>query len=138
MEPITVSTTVRVPRERAWELWADPAHVVHWCFASDDWHAPRAENDLRVGSRFATRMEARDGSTGFDFGGTYTDVALHERIAYVMDDGRKVAITFADQDGGTEVTEVFDPETENPIEMQKEGWQAILGNFRKYAEAPQA
>lgn len=134
MEMITVSTIVRAPRARVWESWTDPAHVVHWCFASADWHAPRAENDLRVGGRFMTRMEAKDGSAGFDFGGTYTEVLPEERIGYVMDDGRKVAITFADKDGGTEVTEAFDPETENAPERQKEGWQAILENFRKYTE----
>lgn len=134
METITVSTVVRAPREKVWELWIDPAHITRWCFAQGDWHAPRAENDLRVGGRFVTRMEARDGSTGFDFGGTYTEVVVHERIGYAMDDKRKVTVTFTDRDGGTEVTEIFDPETENPIKMQREGWQAILENFRKYVE----
>lgn len=131
---ITVSTIVRAPRARVWETWTDPEHIVRWCFASDDWHAPRAENDLRVGGRFVTEMAARDGSAGFDFGGIYTEVLPQERIGYVMDDGRKVTVAFADKDGGTEVTETFDPETENTIELQRHGWQAILENFRKYTE----
>lgn len=134
MEKIIVSTVVRAPRARVWETWTDPAHVVHWYFASDDWHVPRAENDLRVGGRFVTEMAARDGSAGFDFEGTYTEVLPQERIGYVMDDGRKVTIAFADKDGGTEVTETFDPETENTIELQRHGWQSILDNFKKYAE----
>ncbi len=138
METITVSTIVRVPRERAWELWTVPEHIVQWCFASDDWHAPRAENNLRVGGTFVTRMEAKDGSVGFDFGGAYTEVVPQERIAYSADDGRKVIIMFTEKDSGTEITELFEPENENPVEMQRGGWQSILDNFRKYAERGEA
>lgn len=138
METITVSTIVRVPRERAWALWTVPEHIVKWCFASDDWHAPRAENDFRIGGTFVTRMEAKDGSVGFDFGGAYTEVVPQERIAYSADDGRKVIIAFTEKDGGTEITEIFEPENENPVEMQRGGWQSILDNFRKYAERGEA
>jgi uncharacterized protein YndB with AHSA1/START domain len=134
METITVSTNVKAPREKVWELWTRPEHITQWYFASDDWHAPRAENDLHIGGRFTTRMEAKDKSAGFDFGGTYTEVLPHERLGYTLDDGRKVTVTFKDKDGGTEVTEAFETEDENPIEMQRGGWQSILDNFRKYVE----
>lgn len=133
-ETITISAIVAVPRARVWELWTEPVHIVHWCFASDDWHAPRAENDLLVGGRFVTRMEARDGSRGFDFAGTYTEVIAGERLALVLGDGRVMTVTFADRPGGTEVTETLEVETENPVKMQRDGSQAILENFRKYAE----
>jgi uncharacterized protein YndB with AHSA1/START domain len=135
-QPITVSVTINAPLQRVWDLWTAPEHIVKWCFASDDWEAPRAENDLRVGGRFTTRMQAKDGSAGFDFGGTYTEVEPHAAIAYEMgDDGRKVRVVFAEEGGRTTVTESFDPENENPAEMQRAGWQAILENFRTHAES---
>ena len=135
MEPITVSTVVAVPRQKAWVLFTEPEHVTQWNSASPDWHTPRAENDLRVGGKFVSRMEARDASAGFDFEGTYTEVVPEERYAYTMADGRKAVVTFADDAGGTRVTETFDPENENPIEMQRDGWQAILESFKRYAES---
>lgn len=107
---------------------------MQWYFASDDWHAPRAENDLFVGGRFVTAMAARDGSAGFDFNGVYTNVVPVERIEYVIEGGRKVVVTFTDKDDGTEITETFEAETENSEELQRAGWQAILGNFKKYIE----
>jgi uncharacterized protein YndB with AHSA1/START domain len=112
-----------------------PEHITKWCQASDDWHAPSAANDLRVGGIFTTRMEARDGSAGFDFGGTYTNVELHSKIEYVMEDGRKVSIEFTPLDGGVRVVEMFDPENQNSEDMQRAGWQAILNNFKHYVEA---
>jgi uncharacterized protein YndB with AHSA1/START domain len=135
METITVSTTVAAPRQKAWSLFTDPDHIVKWNSASPDWHTPRATNDLRVGGKFSSRMEARDGSAGFDFEGEYTEVSPESRYAYTMSDGRKVLVTFEDELGGTRVTETFDPETENPPEMQRDGWQAILESFKAYAEA---
>ena len=135
METITVSTNVKAPIARVWEFWTRPEHIVHWCHASDDWHAPHAENDLRDGGRFVTRMEARDGSAGFDFGGTYTEVTKENRIAYIIDDARKVTVLFDEtEDGGVRITETFEPETINPISRQREGWQSILDSFRTYAE----
>lgn len=134
MDTVTVSTVIHAPREEVWKMWTEPAHIVQWYFASDDWHAPHAENDLSVGGRFMTRMAARDGSSGFDFGGTYTEVSELRRIGYTIDDGRKALVTFVDKDGDTEVIETFETEMNHPVELQKEGWQAILGNFKKHVE----
>jgi uncharacterized protein YndB with AHSA1/START domain len=128
---ITVTATIAAPIENVWECFTDPVHIVKWNNASPDWHTPRATNDLRVGGRFLSRMEAKDGSAGFDFEGTYTNVVPHERIAYVMDDGRKVEVVFEAGDI-TQVTTTFDPETENTLEMQQKGWQSILDNFAQY------
>jgi uncharacterized protein YndB with AHSA1/START domain len=131
---ITVKTTVHAPVEKVWEYWTEPEHITKWNNASDDWHTPLAENDLTVGGKFLTRMEAKDGSFGFDFAGVYDEVKLNEVIAYTLGDGRKVNITFKGQGNETEVIETFDAETTNPIEMQQAGWQAILDNFKKYVE----
>lgn len=133
---ITVQTHVKVPVEKAWELWTKPEHVVKWNHASDDWESPSAENDLKNGGRFKYRMSAKDGSAAFNFEGTYTSVHDQTSISYTMDDGRKTTVSFESKDGGTLITESFDPESENSEEMQKAGWQAILDNFKKYAEAP--
>ena len=132
---ITVETTVSAPLEKVWRYWTEPQHITQWCSGSADWHTPRAENDLKEGGKFVTRMEAKDGSMGFDFGGTYTKVSDHKHIAYTMDDRRTVTIDFAEQDGGTRVTQTFDPESENPAEMQRAGWQTIMDNFQAYTEA---
>lgn len=132
---ITVEAIVKAPVEKVWELWTSPEHITKWCNASDDWHTPRAENDLRAGGKFLSRMESRDGSMGFDFSGVYDDVKTNELIAYTIEDGRKVKITFNSSADETRVTETFDPESENSIEMQRGGWQAILDNFKKYTEA---
>ncbi|MFM1653545.1 SRPBCC family protein [Brevibacillus sp. B_LB10_24] len=131
---ITVETTVHAPVGEVWEYWNEPRHITKWCNASDDWHAPHAENDLRVGGRFLTRMEAKDGSFGFDFGGVYDEVRTNEFISYTLGDGRKVSITFISQESDTKVIETFEAESTNPIEMQEAGWQAILDNFKKYSE----
>jgi uncharacterized protein YndB with AHSA1/START domain len=131
---VTIETTVQAPMEKVWDAWTQPKHVTRWNAASDDWHCPHGENDLRVGGAFTYRMEAKDGSSGFDFGGTYDEVVLHEKIAYTMSDGRKVETWFAKEGDGVKVTETFDAESENPVEMQKSGWQAILDRFKKYVE----
>lgn len=107
---------------------------MQWNNASDDWHTPHAENDLRVGGKFLSRMEAKDGSFGFDFGGIYSEVKPFEKIKYGLEDGREVETTFAKNGENTEITTTFDAENENPIEMQQNGWQAILNNFKKYVE----
>lgn len=130
---ITVEAIVHAPVEKVWEYWTVPGHITKWSNSSDDWHTPYAENDLKVGGKFVTRMEAKDGSFGFDFGGTYDEVRVQEFISYTLEDGRKVEITFISHGNDTKVIEVFDPETTNPVEMQQEGWQAILENFKKYA-----
>ncbi|MDR7236906.1 SRPBCC family protein [Neobacillus drentensis] len=133
-EKVTVKAVVNAPVEKVWEYWTEPKHITQWNNASDDWHTPVAENDLTVGGKFLTRMEAKDGSFGFDFGGIYDEVKLNEVISYTLGDGRKVTITFKGQGNETEVIETFDAETTNPVEMQQAGWQAILDNFKKYAE----
>jgi uncharacterized protein YndB with AHSA1/START domain len=132
---VTVETAVKAPVEKVWKYWSEPEHIKKWNSASEDWHTPKAENDLRTGGKFSSRMEAKDGSFGFDFGGEYTAVKNNELIEYVMSDGRKVKVVFEAKGNETKVTESFDAETENSVEMQKTGWQAILDNFKKYTEA---
>jgi len=132
---ITVETTVKAPIEKAWAAWGEPKHIMQWCHASDDWHAPYAENDLRTGGKFKTTMAAKDGSFSFDFGGVYDNVEKHKLIEYKIEDGRQVKITFSSNGNETKVVETFDPESENPVEMQRAGWQAILDNFKKHAES---
>lgn len=131
---ITVSATVNAPIEKVWRLWTSPEHITQWNNASDDWWTPRAENDLRTGGKFNSRMEARDGSFGFDFNGTYTLVEPHKTIEYVMEDGRVVSISFETVGNETLVTEIFEAEITNSIELQQFGWQAIMDNFKKYVE----
>lgn len=134
-ETITIKTTVNAPIETVWRYWTEPEHIKKWNNASEDWHTTIAENDLRVGGKFLSRMEAKDGSFGFDFGGIYDEVKLYEVIAYTLGDERKVRITFVSSEKKTEVTETFEAESTNSIEMQQAGWQAILNNFKSYAEA---
>lgn len=131
---ITVGVQVNAPVEKVWQLWTGPEHIVKWNSASDDWHTPRATNDLRVGGRFVSHMAAKDGSMGFDFGGTYTEVKTHKLIKYTMDDNRKATVTFTPNEKGVQVTVEFDAEAINPVEMQRGGWQAISDSFKKYAE----
>ena len=132
---ITVKTNINAPVQKVWKFWTDPIHIVKWNNASPDWHTPRAENDLRVGGKFLSRMEARDGSMGFDFSGIYENVEPLKKLVYVLDDGRKVEITFTEEAGVTEITESFEAEEMNAIELQQQGWQSILDNFRNYAES---
>lgn len=133
--PLTVSTTINAPIEKVWQYFTEPEHITRWNNASEDWHTPHATNDVRVGGTFLTRMEAKDGSEGFDFTGTYDAVEEHKLISYAMSDGRKVKVTFEETEGGTLVTETFDPENENPAAMQQAGWQAILDNFKRHTES---
>lgn len=132
---ITIEANVKVPVEKVWKLWSTPEHITQWNNASPDWHTPRAENDLRVGGKFLSRMEAKDGSFGFDFTGVYDEVKAHELIAYTMDDGRKARINLYPHANETKMVITFEAEDQNPIEMQKGGWQAILDSFKKYSEA---
>lgn len=131
---VTVQAVVQAPVDKVWRYWTEPEHITQWYHPSDDWHAPRAENDLRAGGKFVTRMEAKDGSMGFDYGGEYDEVKPREAIAYTLGDGRKVDISFTAQGDATKVVEIFDAESANPVEFQQAGWQAILDNFKKYAE----
>ena len=131
---LEVLATVNTPVEKVWAYWTEPKHIMIWNNASPDWHTPRAENDLRVGGKFLSRMEAKDGSFGFDFNGIYDDVKINQLISYKIDGGRKVKITFEKIDDQTKVTELFEAETENSFELQQGGWQAILNNFKKYVE----
>lgn len=132
---ITVQTIVNAPMGKVWECWNSPEHIPGWAFASDDWEAYGAENDLRTGGMFKTTMAAKDKSTSFDFGGTYTNVIENKIIEYDMDDGRHVKVEFEETSDGIKITESFDPENKNSEEMQRSGWQAILDNFKKYTES---
>jgi uncharacterized protein YndB with AHSA1/START domain len=134
-EMIVVQTTINAPVAKVWQYFTLPEHITQWSFASDEWHTPTATNDLKPGGHFTSRMEAKDGSMGFDFAGTYDAVKNHEHIAYTMGDNRKVAIEFKENGNTTTLVESFEPETTNPVEMQRGGWQAILDNFKKYVEA---
>lgn len=132
---ITISATVNKPVAHVWRIWTEPEHIKQWNAASNDWHCPKASNDLRAGGSFSSTMAARDGSFSFDFEGVYDDVQLLKRITYTMADGRTCEILFAELAGGTQVTERFVAETQNPVEMQRAGWQAILDRFKAHAEA---
>ncbi|MDX5325945.1 MAG: SRPBCC family protein [Bacteroidota bacterium] len=132
LEPITIKTKVKQPIEKVWHTWISPEHIVNWNFASPEWHCPRAENNLIPGGRFSCRMEARDGSMGFDLSGQYDSVEAPHRLQYHLDDGRKVSLDLFEENGVTLITQIFEPESSNPIELQRDGWQAILNNFSKY------
>jgi uncharacterized protein YndB with AHSA1/START domain len=134
---ITVTAIVHAPVAKVWSLWTTPHDIMQWNNASDDWHTTHAENDLREGGKFLSRMAAKDGSFSFDFNGVYDTVVLHKTIAYTIEGGRKVSISFAAEGDITHVTETFEAETENTLELQQVGWQAILDNFKKYAEGRQ-
>ena len=132
---ITVRAVINAPVEQVWKLYTEPEHVMKWNNSSNDWHTPRAENDLKVGGKFLYRMEAKDGSSGFDFDGTYEQVKTNELIVYSISDGRKVEAIFTKNDNArTILATTFEPESTYSIEMQRDGWQAILNNFKKYVE----
>jgi len=131
---ITVKTHVKADLVSVWEAWNTPADIVQWNSAQDDWHTTRSEVDLREGGTFSSRMEAKDGSVGFDFGGIYTRVVPRQLIEYRMGDGREVRVEFIERAGEVVVEETFDAETQNSPELQREGWQAILDNFGRYVE----
>lgn len=132
--PITIETSVKAPVEKVWKFWSEPKHVTKWCQASEDWHVPHAENDLRKDGKFKTTMAAKDGSMSFDFEGVYTNVQPMKVIEYTIADGRKVKIEFSGDAKETKIKETFEPESQNPVDMQRGGWQAILDNFKKYTE----
>lgn len=134
MEKITVSITTNHSLKNVWEKWTGAEHIVNWNFASDDWHCPKATNDPQTGGEFSSTMASKDGKMSFDFEGVYDEVIPMERIAYSMPDGRQVLVEFHTEENNTIVTETFDPETQNPVDLQKAGWQAILNNFKSYVE----
>ncbi len=132
---ITIQTTINAPVKKVWKYFTTPEDIVNWNTASDDWHTTSASNELHVGGKYNSRMEAKDGSFGFDFWGIYDEIIPHEKLASTMGDGRKLETKFLSVDvNTTEIIESFETETENPIEMQRTGWQAILDNFKKYVE----
>lgn len=130
---ITVSARIAAPKKQVWDFYTLPEHITQWNFADPSWHCPSASNDLRVGGTYVARMEARDGSFGFDFAVEYTAIEPEVYFSYVFGD-RTATVQFNSDGAGTEVIVTFDPETENPIDLQKNGWQAILNNFKKYVE----
>ena len=131
---LTVTTRVKAPLDQVWKFWNEPEHIMQWCHASDDWHAPAATNNPVTGGQFSTTMAARDGSMQFDWAGVYDEVDPMKRIAYTMSDGRTVDIHFSEEAGETRITENFVPENENSLDMQQQGWQAILDHFKQYTE----
>lgn len=132
---MTVRAVVEAPIEKVWEYWTTPDHIMRWNNASEDWHTPMSVNDLRTGGKFKSRMESRDGSMGFDFEGTYDVVLTNDKIEYTLADGRKVVVEFTPNKDQTSIEETFEAESENSLEMQQQGWQAILDNFKKYVES---
>ena len=132
---ITLESIIIKPMNTVWECWTKPEHITKWCFASDDWHAPSSTSDFKVGGKLSTRMEAKDGSFGFDFWGIYNEIKPNEKLTITMGDDRKWNTYFSLVDGGVKVVEEFEAESQNPVEMQQEGWQMILNNFKKYVES---
>lgn len=133
-EKIQVTATINADNKKVWDFYTLPEHITQWNFADPSWQCPNAENELRVGGKYKARMEARDGSYGFDFEAMYTEVIPGKKFSYEMPDGRKATVIFKGTDDKTEVVVTFDPENENPIELQKNGWQAILKSFKNYTE----
>lgn len=132
---ITISALVNAPINKVWDNWTKPEHITKWNFAIDTWQCPTASNDLQVGGKYIARMEAKDGSFGFDFEAIYNTVIDKQELTYTMTDGRKATTIFVDNGSETSVTTTFDAESENPVEMQQQGWQLILDNFKKYVES---
>ncbi len=135
MEKITIETTVQTPLQKVWDYWTGVEHIKGWAFASDDWAAEGISNHLQKDGSFSSRMFAKDGSFEFVFSGTYNEVIENKYLDYTLDDGRGVVVKFEETPMGVHITQIFDPESENPIEMQRDGWQAYLDNFKKYAES---
>jgi uncharacterized protein YndB with AHSA1/START domain len=132
---ITVETTVAATIDKAWKYWTSPEHITKWNFASEDWHCPNAENEVKTGGRFKSTMASKDGKMSFDFEGIYDEVLDKKKIAYSLEDGRQVSVVFLDLNGMTKITETFDAEDVNSVELQKSGWQSILDNFKKHVES---
>jgi uncharacterized protein YndB with AHSA1/START domain len=134
MELIKINASIEAPVSKVWTYWNTPEHIVNWNFASNDWICPKAESDFRPGGKYLARMEAKDGSFGFDFTAVFDEIKDQKKVVYTIEDGRKVSTEFKSAGDVTEVTTVFEAESENPVEMQREGWQAILNNFKAYTE----
>lgn len=134
-DPISIQCTVEAPVDKVWKIFIQPEHIKKWNNASDDWHTPEVENDFRENGKFVYRMEAKDGSVGFNFEGVYDRIEDHKLIIFNLADDRKVQVSFEEKDGATLVEEIFEPEDTHPVELQKDGWQAILNNFKKYIES---
>lgn len=132
---VTIESTIAAARNKVWDYYTQPEHITKWNFASDDWQCPSAVNDMKVGGKYAARMEAKDGSFGFDFEAVYDEVLDNEKFTYTIADGRPVTVKFEDLGAKTKVVVNFEAENQNPVEMQKAGWQAILDNFKKYTES---
>lgn len=131
---ITIQTTISADKKKVWDYYTDAKHIVNWNFASTDWCCPSAENDMKVGGKYKARMEAKDKSFGFDFEAIYDEIIEERKFTYTMEDGRKVTVSFEDLNGKTKIEVVFDAEKENPEDQQRQGWQAILNNFKSYVE----
>lgn len=134
MKTVTVENTINKKTELVWEYWTSPEHIMQWNFATPEWHCPKAEHDLSVGGKLCYNMAAKDGSIAFDYMATFTAIDPNQLLEYVLNDGRKVSIQFTDKGDTTLVTQTFEIEDENSIELQRKGWQAILNNFKKHAE----
>ena len=134
MKLLTVRATIKAPLSEVWNYWTNPNHIMHWNFASTDWHCPSATNKLVVGAEFHYEMAAKDGSESFDFWGTYQSIEFNKHIDILIGDGRKLMVSFEETSEGTLLTEQFEPETMNAIELQEAGWQSILDNFKNYVE----
>ncbi|KAB7530534.1 activator of HSP90 ATPase [Flagellimonas olearia] len=133
--PITIDAHIAATLDKVWDFYTKPEHITQWNFADDSWHCPSAKNDLRKGGKYLARMEAKDGSFGFDFEAVYDEVIPEEKMVFTLEDGRKTVVLFEESNAETKVTITFDAEKENSLEMQKNGWQAILNNFKKYTES---
>lgn len=134
MRAITIESIINAPIKKVWECWTNPEHITKWNQASDDWHCPFAENDIRTNGKFKSTMASKDGKISFDFEGIYDNVIKYKHIAYSLADGRKVTVDFIEDGNLTKVIETFNPENVNSEEMQKAGWQMILDNFKKHTE----
>jgi len=132
---ITITASIKAPIKKVWDYWTKPEHITQWNFASEDWQCPKAENELKAGGKYMARMEAKDGSFGFDFEAVYDVVEENKELTYTMGDGRKATTLFKSKGAETTVTTTFDAETQNPVEMQQQGWQAILNHFKQYTES---
>lgn len=131
---ITIKAVVSADKQKVWDFYTKPEHITKWNFADPSWHCPTASNDMRVGGKYMARMEAKDGSFGFDFEAIYKEVTVGEKFTYTMTDNRVVEAIFKEFGDNTELTIIFDAESENPVDMQQQGWQSILDNFKKYTE----
>lgn len=131
---ITIHATISAGIQKVWNYYTQPEHITKWNFASPDWHCPSASNDMRNGGKYTARMEAKDGSFGFEFEATYSEIRENQKFVYIMPDGREVSVSINEDNHLTNITVCFDAETENPVDLQREGWQAILNNFKNYVE----